>query len=136
MFKGKHLIVDCRKVPRELCLNDQLLLESLARAAEASGATVISQIRYKFGSDSPPGCTAIVMLDESHCSVHTYADLGLMAFDFFTCGRTDPQKIWSIIRSKLAIADATVHEHVRFQVEPVLEAASPDRMARTTLSHQ
>ncbi|MBU2501551.1 adenosylmethionine decarboxylase [bacterium] len=135
MYKGKHLLVDCREVPRDLCLNDQLLLESLAAAATEAGSTVISQVRYKFGQDSPPGCTAIVMLDESHCSVHTYADLGLMAFDFFTCGHTDPKRIWSIISSKLGIVNATVTEHGRFEV-PAEAAAADGEFAQRTLSHR
>jgi len=73
----------------------------MAEAAEEAGATVVSQVRYKFGQDSPPGCTAIVMLDESHCSCHTYADLGLIAMDVFTCGSTDPRRIWDNIRNRL-----------------------------------
>lgn len=103
MYKGQHLLIDCREVPRDLCLDDRLLLKTLAEAAEEAGSTVISQIRYKFGQDSPPGCTAIVMLDESHCSCHTYADDGLIALDIFTCGATDPRRIWSIIQSRLGL---------------------------------
>ena len=73
-----------------MCVNDQLLLDCMAQSAQEAGATVISQIRYRFGNNSPAGCTAVVMLDESHCSVHTYADLGLLAMDIFTCGDTNP----------------------------------------------
>ncbi|HNR32655.1 MAG TPA: S-adenosylmethionine decarboxylase, partial [Candidatus Hydrogenedentes bacterium] len=65
MHKGKHLLIDCRNVSRELCLNDKLVLSVMARAAERAGSTVVSQIRYKFGSDSPPGFAAVIMLDES-----------------------------------------------------------------------
>ena len=114
MYKGKHLLVDCRNVPREICLDDRFLLIALAEAAEQAGATVISQIRYKFGSESPPGCTAIVMLDESHCSAHTYADQGLVALDFFTCGTTDPWRVWRLIEAKLPGVEATVREVDRF----------------------
>lgn len=114
MYRGRHLLVDCRDVPRETCLNDRLLLETLVTAAEAAGATVISQMRYRFGADSPPGCTAVVMLDESHCSVHTYADAGLIAFDFFTCGSTDPNRIWARVRWELGLENATVREVGRF----------------------
>ena len=89
MQKGHHLLVDCRNVARELCSNDAHFLDVMARAASRAGMHVISQIRYKFGQDSPPGFTAIVMLDESHVSAHTYADLGLIAMDVFTCGSTD-----------------------------------------------
>lgn len=121
MHKGKHLLIDCSGVPRELCLDDQRLLEAMARAATECGATVISQIRYRFGSDSPPGCTAIVMLDESHCSVHTYADLGLMALDVFTCGNTNPEDVWAKLAQELSLTDAQVKMVERFTPTEVLE---------------
>jgi len=114
LYKGTHLLIDCHNVPSQLCLNDELLLDVLARSAKKAGATVISQIRYRFGADSPPGCTAVVMLDESHCSVHSYADAGMMAFDIFTCGSTDPRFVWSLISDELGIIDADIREVGRF----------------------
>jgi S-adenosylmethionine decarboxylase len=100
-------------------MNDQLLLESMAQAAQDAGATVISQIRYQFGGNSPAGCTAIVMLDESHCSVHTYADLGLLALDIFTCGGTDPRAIWESLRARLGLAEVFVRVVPRFETTAV-----------------
>lgn len=112
-----HLIIDCRNVSRDLCLNDKLVLNTMARAAERAGATVVSQVRYKFGSDSPPGFAALVMLDESHCSAHTYADLGLIAMDIFTCGKTDPRIVFRYIQEELNLGDVTIRELPRFPVE-------------------
>lgn len=112
-----HLIIDCRNVSRDLCLNDKLVLNAMARAAERAGATVISQVRYKFGSDSPPGFAALVMLDESHCSAHTYADLGLIAMDIFTCGKTDPRIVFRYIREEIDLGDVTIRELPRFPVQ-------------------
>lgn len=114
MARGKHLLIDCRNVSRELLLDDERVLDVMARAAKKAGSTVISQIRYKFGSDSPPGFTAIVMLDESHCSAHCYADLGLMAMDVFTCGKTDPWNVLRYIQEELDLGDVTVGEQLRF----------------------
>jgi S-adenosylmethionine decarboxylase len=121
LHKGQHLLIDCCQVPRELCLNDKLLLDTMSEAARLAGATVVSQIRYRFGEDSPAGCTAVVMLDESHCSVHTYADLGLLAMDIFTCGRTDPKHVWQKIRKALSLDHASVRECSRFEARPVAE---------------
>ena len=115
LHKGHHLLIDCSDVPRSLCLNDQLLLESMAEAARSAGATVISQVRYQFGNNSPAGCTAIVMLDESHCSVHTYADIGLLALDVFTCGDTDPMDIWEYLRERLGLGQAHLRMIPRFE---------------------
>jgi S-adenosylmethionine decarboxylase len=114
LHKGKHLLIDCRNVPRDLCLDDKRVLDVMARSAERAGATVISQMRYKFGLDSPPGFTAIVMLDESHCSAHTYADLGLIAMDVFTCGNTDPKLVFQYIAEELELGDVVVRELPRF----------------------
>jgi len=115
LHRGKHLLIDCRNVAREVCVDDKRMLNVMARAAEKAGATVISQTRYKFGHDSPPGYTAIVMLDESHCSVHTYADLGLVALDIFTCGDTDPSDVLRYMTDELELGDVSVREVPRFR---------------------
>jgi S-adenosylmethionine decarboxylase len=114
LYKGKHLLVDCRNVAKETCLNDRLVLETMARAAQRAGATVISQVRYRFGDDSPPGFTAVVLLDESHCSAHSYADLGLIAMDVFTCGNTDPREVFEYIRQDLGLEECEIREVPRF----------------------
>ena len=124
MYKGRHLLVECRSVARELCLDDRRVLEVMARAAAMAGATVISQVRYRFGHDSPPGFTAFVLLDESHCSVHSYADCGLMALDVFTCGATDPVEVLRLIRNELDLGEVTVREIGRFAVDEASDVAS------------
>ena len=120
MHKGKHLLIDCRDVARETCLDDRLVLQVMARAAEKAGATVVSQVRYRFGEDSPPGFTAVVLLDESHCSAHSYADLGLIAMDVFTCGNTDPRDVFEYIRQDLGFTDVEIREVGRFQTDAAI----------------
>ena len=124
MHKGKHLLIDCRNVRREVCLDDRTFLGAMARAAELAGAQVISQVRYKFGHDSPPGFTAVVVLDESHCSAHTYADLGLIAMDVFTCGHTDPRDVLRNIREEIDLGEVSIREMPRFELaEPACSSA-------------
>lgn len=119
MHKGRHLLMDCHNVARAICLNDKLVLDVMARSAERAGATVVSQVRYKFGADSPPGFTAVVLLDESHCSAHTYADLGLIAMDVFTCGNTDPRDVLRYIQEELNLGDVTITEIGRFSTSEI-----------------
>ena len=124
MHKGTHVLIDCRHVRRDVCLDDRRMLATMAAAAEHAGATVISQVRYRFGSDSPPGFTAVVVLDESHCSVHTYADDGLMAFDIFTCGSTEPREILAYIQAEIDLGEIAVREIQRFPLaEPAQDPA-------------
>jgi S-adenosylmethionine decarboxylase len=89
----------------------------MARGAERAGATVISQVRYHFGHNSPPGFTAMCLLDESHCSAHTYADLGMIAMDIFTCGDTDPATVLECIRAEVDLGDISIREVPRFTGE-------------------
>jgi len=111
--KGQHLLIDCRNVSRDVCLNDELMLQALSRSAGRAGATVVSQVRYRFGHDSPPGFTAVVVLDESHCSAHTYAELGLVAIDIFTCGVTNPHDVLAYLREEVDLGEVSVTEMPR-----------------------
>ena len=114
MHKGNHLLVDCRGVSRQVCLNDEVMLNALARAAANAGATVISTVRYHFGHNSPPGFTLAVLLDESHCTAHSYADLGLLAIDIFTCGQTKPDDILAGLCREVDLGEVTTRNVERF----------------------
>ena len=64
LHKGTHLLIDCRNVSKEVCLDDAGILDAMAEAARRAGATVISQARYRFGHNSPAGFTAVVLLEQ------------------------------------------------------------------------
>jgi len=120
--KGHHILIDCRNVPRNVCLDDGKMLDVMARSAAKAGMHVISQVRYHFGHNSAPGFTCVCLLDESHVSAHTYADLGLIALDVFTCGATDPAKILDYMREELDLGDVVVKRMPRFLM-PEAEAS-------------
>jgi len=70
-------------------LNDVKFLETeLKNAAQACGATILSVQSRQF---DPQGATVLVMLSESHLTIHTYPEKGFAALDCYTCGHTvDP----------------------------------------------
>jgi S-adenosylmethionine decarboxylase len=105
------------------------MLAAMARSSKRAGANVISQIRYQFGHNSPPGFTAVVVLDESHCSAHTYADLGLIALDVFTCGKTEPQDVLAYIREEIDLGEVFIREMPRFVLDPQMEGALEEPVA-------
>ena len=126
MEKGHHILIDCRNVPRDVCLDDGKMLEVMARSAAKAGMHVISQVRYHFGHNSAPGFTCVCLLDESHVSAHTYADLGLIALDVFTCGKTDPAKILDYMREELDLGDVTMKTLPRFMTSDDDASAEAD----------
>lgn len=86
---GRHVAVDAWGISFELLNNAEFLQTQLVEAADACGATVLSVQSKQF---EPQGATVLVMLSESHLSIHTYPERGFAAIDCYTCGETvDPQ---------------------------------------------
>ncbi len=85
---GKHLLVeftDCdRKALNDLKRMEKILLE----AAQKAGATIVDSIFHLY---NPHGVSGVIVIAESHMSIHTWPEYGYAAVDFFTCGeRVDP----------------------------------------------
>ena len=86
---GRHVAIDTWGVDFELLNNAELLQHHMVEAAEACGATVLSVQSKQF---DPQGATVLVLLSESHLSIHTYPERGFAALDCYTCGDTvDPE---------------------------------------------
>ncbi|UOF89470.1 adenosylmethionine decarboxylase [Fodinisporobacter ferrooxydans] len=85
---GRHVAIDTWGVDFELLNDAQWLQHQMIEAAEACGATVMSVQAKQF---EPQGATVLVLLSESHLSIHTYPERGFAALDCYTCGETvDP----------------------------------------------
>lgn len=86
---GRHVAVDTWGADFERLTNAEWLQAHMVEAAEACGATVLSVQSKQF---EPQGATVLVLLSESHLSIHTYPEKGFAALDCYTCGETvDPQ---------------------------------------------
>jgi S-adenosylmethionine decarboxylase len=82
-----HIIVDVGECPAPWKLdNERIVVDSLLSGAKACGATILNYQSHKF---TPQGVTAVVMLAESHISVHTWPESGSYALDVYTCGEMD-----------------------------------------------
>ncbi|WP_195576341.1 adenosylmethionine decarboxylase [Paenibacillus sp. 1001270B_150601_E10] len=86
---GRHVAVDAWGVNFDMLNDAEYLQTQLVEAAEVCGATVLSVQAQQF---EPQGATVLVLLSESHLSIHTYPERGFAAIDCYTCGDTvDPQ---------------------------------------------
>lgn len=86
---GRHVAIDAWGVDADLLNQPEWLKGQLVLAAERCGATVLSVQSQQF---EPQGATVLVMLSESHLSIHTYPERGFAALDCYTCGITvDPE---------------------------------------------
>lgn len=87
---GRHLVADLRGVAPELLSNPESLRLLLVKAAQASGATVLQSNMHHFGEGQ--GVTGVVLLAESHMSIHTWPEYGFAAIDIFVCGECEPRR--------------------------------------------
>jgi len=83
---GQHCLLNVYGCSSEILDDVTLMLNVLEQAAKECGATILSRSHHKF---TPQGLTAILLLSESHISVHTYPEHKCAAFDIFTCGKAD-----------------------------------------------
>ena len=82
-FYGRHLLLNFRGC--RVNLDDvEMLKRDMIAAVTAVGATVLNCVSHKF---SPHGVSLVLLLAESHASVHTYPEEQACFIDLFTCGR-------------------------------------------------
>jgi len=86
---GRHIAMDLREVSFEKLNDAEFLREAMVEAAHRCGATIVGENFIKF---QPQGVTGVLVLSESHMSIHTYPEEGFAAIDCYTCGTTvDPE---------------------------------------------
>lgn len=95
---GRHLLVEYRRCTSEV-LDDVAAMEFLLReAAAAAGATVLGAQFHRF---QPHGVSGVLLIAESHLSVHTWPEAAYAAVDFYTCGDCDPYRAHDAIAARL-----------------------------------
>ncbi|MFQ5803018.1 MAG: adenosylmethionine decarboxylase [Candidatus Methylomirabilales bacterium] len=87
---GKHLLVELYGCNPELLKKVDAVRDIMVTAAKASKATVVDVAFHEF---TPFGVSGVVVIAESHLSIHTWPEYQYAAVDIFTCGKTiDPEQ--------------------------------------------
>jgi S-adenosylmethionine decarboxylase len=88
---GRHVVADAWGMNFELINDAELLQKYMVEIAETCCLTMLSVKAYKF---EPQGITILILLAESHFSIHTYPEKGFAAIDCYTCGEeVDPSDV-------------------------------------------
>ncbi len=105
---GRHLVVELSECDKTKLNNLEFLEESLDEAVRRSGATKVRSVFHRY---NPQGVSGVVVIAESHISIHTWPEYGYAAVDFFTCGTAvDPYKAFEHVKQALEAGDAQVSE--------------------------
>ena len=82
-FLGKHFIASYLECDSEALQNVEKLMQVMREGARRSGAQALNDIHHVFPGN---GLTMVILLAESHLSIHTYPEIGACFVDLFTCG--------------------------------------------------
>jgi S-adenosylmethionine decarboxylase len=106
---GKHLLLDLKDCERKLLSDSEFLKDTLLSACRVAGATILSESFHSF----PPygGVSGVVIIAESHFSVHTWPEYDYAAIDIFTCGNSlHPERAVELLVRELQARDHSILE--------------------------
>ena len=96
--RGRHLLVEYIGCDPNV-LDDLKRIETLMNeAALAARTNIVASVFQPF---EPQGITGVVVVEESHLSIHTWPEHGYAAVDFFTCGDSLPERAHEVLAAGL-----------------------------------
>ncbi len=107
-YAGNHILVELWEASN---LDDPKLIDdALLQGARDAGATVLHSHFHHFSPYS--GVSGVVVLAESHISIHTWPEKNYAAIDIFMCGECDPHDALPAIKRAFQPSDVEV-QHLK-----------------------
>ncbi|WBS03113.1 adenosylmethionine decarboxylase [Pseudoduganella sp. SL102] len=116
--EGTHLLADLSGIASDQLTSCARIEALLRAAAQAAGAHILHSHFHAFGPGL--GVTGVVLLAESHISIHTWPEEAFAAVDIFMCGAAAPQRALDVLRTALAPAHCRVRTVQRCAVDETI----------------
>ena len=108
-FAGTHLLADLWDAEN---LSDPVHIDTALRAAaERAGATILHSHFHHFTPNG--GVSGVVVLAESHISIHTWPERHFAAVDIFMCGCCNPHDAIPVLREAFSPGRVDLDEQRR-----------------------
>ena len=122
---GNHGLLDLYGCDEAILKDEGRLKTALVAAAQATEATILTEHFHTFSGAG--GVTGVLLLAESHISIHTWPEHRFAAIDAFICGGMKLEKVKEILRRELAAERAVwtvaqrgegILDDIQLSVEP------------------
>jgi len=80
---GRHLLIELFDCDPDVINNLEAVKGALVEAAKRAQATIVDVVFHEF---NPFGISGVVVIAESHLSIHTWPEYRYAAVDIFSCG--------------------------------------------------
>ena len=108
---GNHLLIELYECDEQTLNDKDRIEEIIMKGVQLSGAEIIAPVFHKF---SPHGVSGVVVIAESHFTIHTWPEFGYCALDIFTCGdKIDSKKALLFLKDELGAGNISVVETKR-----------------------
>ena len=85
-LKAIHIIADFFKVKNLPTI--KAIETEMVHAANLSKSKILNTSFHHF--ENTDGVTGVILLSESHISIHTWPEISFVSIDAFMCGNTEP----------------------------------------------
>ncbi len=117
MILGRHTLIELHGC-NSAVLSDATSLRTLMLAAvQKAGGTYVTDVFHHF---APHGVSGVIVIAESHVTIHTWPEHGYAAADVFTCGSSFAHSAFSTMMReglKAARVEAKTIERGRLPFE-------------------
>ena len=94
-----HLLIELFDCDSKILSDSNQVKDIFINAAKEGKATIVNDLFHEF---SPHGLTGVLVITESHLSIHTWPEFNYAAVDVFSCDdKLDGDKIKQILEKKL-----------------------------------
>jgi S-adenosylmethionine decarboxylase len=112
---GRHLLTEFYGCDRKTLNDSDRIKKIMEEAAITSGASIVQSVFHLF---NPHGVSGVVVIAESHLTIHTWPEYGYSAVDIFTCGEeVDPWRAHHYLKEKLGAGSTSTVEMLRGRID-------------------
>lgn len=127
---GRHIIAELYECDLEIINDVSFVEQCMLDAAEKAGATVINSTFHHF---SPYGVSGVIVIQESHFSIHCWPEYRYASIDIYTCGETvDPWIAYEYLKTKFKASHGSTMELNRGQANLISAAKNIDSVSPGT----
>lgn len=130
--KGRHLLVEYHGCSSQILSDEKGIQDMMEAAARAAGAHIVGSFFHRF---SPQGVSGVVVVEESHLSIHTWPEVGYAACDFYTCGECQPEKAHAVLVEILGATHSEMLQVDRGNVKVGMQVGRSQRRRSRVSEH-
>ncbi len=108
---GRHLLVELYDCDSKVISDVRTIENIMVGAAKAAKATIVDVVFHNF---NPNGISGVIVIAESHLTIHSWPEYNFASIDIYTCGSTvNPWKAYDYLYKNFKAKNVTAMEFKR-----------------------